>query len=119
LTEHTTKAPLAENSPESIAEASSASQQPWFVYLVRMQSGALYTGISTEPERRLRQHQGALVGGAKALRGKGPLNLVWQLSAKNKSHASRLEYQIKQLSKAKKEALITGEWMLPQPLDIN
>lgn len=114
LTDHNINPPPAENSPESIAEASSASQQTWFVYLVRMQSGALYAGISTDPERRLRQHQGVLVGGAKALRGKGPLALVWQLEAENKSHASQLEYQIKQLAKAKKEALIKGQWALPQ-----
>ena len=110
MTEHNISPPPAENSPESIAEASSASQQPWFVYLVRMQSGALYAGISTDPERRLRQHQGAIVGGAKALRGKGPLTLVWQTKSENKSRASQLEYQLKQLSKAKKEALIRGEW---------
>ncbi len=114
MTDHNINPPPAENSPESIAEASSASQQTWFVYLVRMQSGALYAGISTDPERRLRQHQGVLVGGAKALRGKGPLALVWQLEAENKSHASQLEYQIKQLAKAKKEALIKGQWALPQ-----
>jgi putative endonuclease len=118
LTDHNINPPPAENSPESIAEASSASQQTWFVYLVRMQSGALYAGISTDPERRLRQHQGVLVGGAKALRGKGPLALVWQLEAENKSHASQLEYQIKQLAKAKKEALIKGQWALPQTSDI-
>jgi putative endonuclease len=118
LTDHNINPLPAENSPKSIAEASCASQQPWFVYLVRMQSGALYAGISTDPERRLRQHQGVIVGGAKALRGKGPLALVWQIETESKSNASRLEYQIKQLSKAKKEALIKGQWALPQTSDM-
>ena len=48
---------------------------PWFVYLVRTGAGALYAGISTDPERRLRQHQSGK--GARALRGKGPLTLAW------------------------------------------
>ncbi len=112
LTQQSITPSPAENLPESIAEASCKAQQPWFLYLVRMQSGALYAGISTDPDRRLRQHQGIIAGGAKALRGKGPLSLVWRFATANKSLASRLEYQLKQLSKAKKEALIRGEWSL-------
>ena len=48
----------------------------WFIYLVRTGAGSLYAGISTDPERRLRQHQSGK--GARALRGKGPLTLAWQ-----------------------------------------
>lgn len=56
-------------------------QQPsapsrWSVYMVRTATGLLYTGISTDPLRRLRQHQSGK--GARALRGKGPLTLAWQ-----------------------------------------
>lgn len=112
MTEHNVSPSPAENLPESIAEANPASQRPWFVYLVRMHSGALYAGISTDPNRRLRQHQGLITGGAKALRGKGPLHLVWQFETANKRVASQLEYQLKQLPKAKKEALIVGNWSL-------
>ncbi len=119
MTDQSINPPPAENLPESIAEASSGAQQPWFVYLVRMQHGALYTGISTDPERRLRQHQGEIVGGAKALRGKGPLSLVWCYETANRSLASQLEYRLKQLSKAKKEALINGEWSLSNQVDKN
>jgi putative endonuclease len=92
--------------------------QHWFVYLVQTGKGLLYTGISTNPARRLRQHQGTLAGGAKALRGKGPLTLVWQYQAPNRQVASRLEYQLKQLKKADKERLIAGALLtelLPQP----
>jgi putative endonuclease len=46
-----------------------AVSPPWFVYMVRTAADALYTGISTDPERRLRQHKGELTGGAKALKG--------------------------------------------------
>lgn len=91
-----------------IAETPPAAQ--WQLYLVRTSSGSLYAGISTDPQRRLRQHQGELTGGARALRGKGPLQLVWTFAAINRSHASMLEYQLKQLKKAEKERLIRGDW---------
>lgn len=99
-------------------QTQTAAQQSWFVYLVQTGKGMLYTGISTDPERRLRQHQGELIGGAKALRGKGPLTLVWQQLAPNRSLASSLEYQLKQLKKADKKRLIAGALLtelLPQP----
>lgn len=91
-----------------IAETAKASQ--WQLYLVRTSSGSLYAGISTDPKRRLRQHQGELTGGARALRGKGPLQLVWTFTVCNRSHASTLEYQLKQLKKTDKERLVQGQW---------
>ncbi len=94
--------------PQSQSEVVPQTEQQWFVYLVQTDKGMLYTGISTDPKRRLRQHQGELTGGAKALRGKGPLTLIWQHPAPNRSSASRLEYQLKQLKKADKERLIAG-----------
>ncbi len=104
--------------PQTQSEEIPHTEQQWFVYLVQTDKGMLYTGISTDPKRRLRQHQGELTGGAKALRGKGPLTLVWQQQAPNRSSASRLEYQLKQLKKADKERLIAGavlSELLPQP----
>lgn len=76
----------------------------WFIYLVRTGAGALYAGISTDPERRLRQHQSGK--GARALRGKGPLVLVWRQQVADKGQALRLEYRLKQQSKAFKERLV-------------
>jgi len=84
--------------------------RPWFVYLIRTEHGALYTGISTDPARRLRQHQGDLAGGAKALRGKGKLHLVWQTLAPNRSIASQWEFQLKKLPKKAKEQLVSLQW---------
>ncbi|MFM5587393.1 GIY-YIG nuclease family protein [Aeromonas rivipollensis] len=82
----------------------------WFIYLVRTGAGSLYAGISTDPERRLRQHQSGK--GARALRGKGPLTLVWRQGAADKGEALRLEYRLKQQSKAFKERLVLdpGLW---------
>lgn len=82
---------------------------PWFLYMVRTAAGQLYTGISTDPARRLRQHNGELRGGAKALRGKGPLLLVYQQAMTDRAAASKAEYQLKQLSKAAKERRISEQ----------
>lgn len=76
----------------------------WFIYLVRTGANSLYAGISTDPERRLRQHQSGK--GARALRGKGPLVLVWRQQVADKGQALRLEYRLKQQSKAFKERLV-------------
>lgn len=89
----------------------------WHVYLIRTGSGALYTGITTDVERRFREHcDGAR--GARALRGKGPLQLVYSRRAGDRSAASRLELAIKRLPKPRKEALLAGtlplESLLPQ-----
>lgn len=83
-----------------------AVSTPWFVYMVRTSSGALYTGISTDPQRRLRQHSGELTGGAKALKGKGPLQLAFTFAMPCRSSASKLEYRLKKWTKKDKELLI-------------
>ncbi|KRV67838.1 GIY-YIG nuclease family protein [Aeromonas veronii] len=85
------------------------AQQPsapsrWSVYMVRTATGLLYTGISTDPQRRLRQHQSGK--GARALRGKGPLTLAWQQEVGEKGAALRIEYRLKQQPKSFKEQLI-------------
>ncbi len=86
-----------------------AVSTPWFVYMVRTATGALYTGISTDPTRRLRQHSGELTGGAKALKGKGPLQLAFTYAMPCRSSASKLEYQLKQWTKKDKELLVKQE----------
>ena len=77
--------------------------------MIRTAAGQLYTGISTDPARRLRQHNGELRGGAKALRGKGPLQLVYQQAMSDRAAASKAEYQLKQRSKAAKEQRISEQ----------
>ncbi|MEN3160055.1 GIY-YIG nuclease family protein [Alkalimonas sp. NCh-2] len=78
----------------------------WFLYLLRTNNDHIYTGISTDPARRLRQHNGEISGGAKALRGRRPLQLLYQEPYPCRSSASKAEYQFKQLSKQQKEAFI-------------
>ncbi|HIC7645074.1 TPA: GIY-YIG nuclease family protein [Serratia liquefaciens] len=76
----------------------------WYLYMLRLPNGMLYTGITTDVERRLAQHQAGK--GAKALRGKGELVLAFHCLAGDRSKALRLEYRVKQLSKTQKERLV-------------
>ncbi|EKT61515.1 GIY-YIG nuclease family protein [Providencia sneebia] len=82
-------------------------QKNWYLYLIRNKNNALYCGITTDVLRRFRQHQEGK--GAKALKGKAPLELVFSCFVGNRSQASRLEYQIKQLNKQAKERLIRDQ----------
>jgi putative endonuclease len=85
----------------------------WFVYMVRTARGALYTGITTDVNRRFSEHQAGAPKGARSLRGKGPLELVYHSSVGNRSQASRVEWRIKQWPRIRKEALARGEISLP------
>ncbi|WP_274601944.1 MULTISPECIES: GIY-YIG nuclease family protein [Vibrio] len=76
----------------------------WHVYLIRTRANSLYCGITNDLARRFAQHQ--LGKGAKYLRGKGPLELVWSQSVDDKSAALKEEIRIKKLSKAYKERLV-------------
>lgn len=79
----------------------------WQLYMVRCVDGSLYTGIATDVARRFAEHQAGR--GAKYLRGRGPLQLVYQQPAGDRSRALRLELAVKRLSKEEKEALIRGQ----------
>lgn len=89
---------------------------PWHLYMLRLPSGMLYTGITTDVARRLAQHQAGK--GAKALRGKGELTLAFHRQVGDRSTALKLEYRVKQLSKIQKERLVNHpplslEYLLP------
>ncbi|MBP2196319.1 GIY-YIG nuclease family protein [Erwiniaceae bacterium L1_54_6] len=82
-------------------------EQGWQLYMLQTAAGQLYTGITTDVNRRLQQHQQGR--GARSLRGKGPLTLVFHCDAGDRSAASRLEYQVKQLSRAQKLQLVAQQ----------
>jgi putative endonuclease len=77
---------------------------PWSIYLIRTGDGALYTGITNNLPRRLQQHEQGR--GAKALRGRGPLQLAFTRKVGSRSVALKLEARIKRLAKAQKEQLV-------------
>ncbi|SDW37804.1 GIY-YIG nuclease family protein [Marinobacter mobilis] len=83
----------------------------WYLYLVRTAKGALYTGITTDVDRRFAEHQAG--NGARALRGKGPLTLAYSTVVGERGLAARLEWQVKQWPKNRKEALVRGGFPLP------
>lgn len=85
----------------------------WWVYMVRTAAGALYTGITTDVPRRFSEHQAGGARGARSLRGKGPLTLVFQARVGDRVTAAKLEWQLKQWPRARKEALVAGELALP------
>lgn len=72
----------------------------WHLYVIETASGSLYTGITTDVERRLAEHRAGR--GAKALRGRGPLALVHQERVGERGEALRREAAIKRLSAAAK-----------------
>ena len=82
----------------------------WHIYLIRCHDGSLYTGITTDVARRFAEHQGNGDTGAKYLRGRGPLILVFKKKLGSRSLALGVESKVKKLSKARKEELIrTGK----------
>lgn len=78
----------------------------WSVYLLRTRDGSLYTGIATRVERRLIEHRSSSGRGAKALRGKAPLRVVFQRPVGDRALALKVERCIKRLSKQRKEQLV-------------
>jgi len=91
-----------------MTEQENSVGKAWFVYIVSTASGTLYTGISTDPLRRLGEHAGSSRG-SRSLRGKGPLQLVFQHPAVDRSTASKLEARIKKLPRQDKLRLLNGE----------
>lgn len=76
----------------------------YWVYILQCGDDTLYTGITTDVERRFKEHQNGT--GAKYTRGRSPLKIVYREPCPDKSTALRREYAIKQLPRAKKLELI-------------
>ena len=80
--------------------------QAWHVYFVRTRHGSLYTGIATDVARRMKEHDRSPDRGAKYLRGRGPLEVVFQRRIGSQALALRVEHRVKRLSKRKKEEIV-------------
>jgi putative endonuclease len=90
------------------------NEPEWYLYMVRCRDGKLYTGIATDIDRRLADHQ---VGkGAKYLRGRAPLMLAFKKRIGSRSLALRIERLIKRLPKHKKERIVASGIDLNQEL---
>ena len=84
----------------------SVTENKWYLYVLRTARGALYCGITNDLERRFKEHQNMGAKTAKALRGKGPLEMVFNCVVGDRSNASKLEYKFKSHTKVIKETLI-------------
>jgi putative endonuclease len=77
----------------------------YHLYVLRCTDGTLYTGITTDLERRLAEHNGA-GRGAKYTRARRPVEIVYSKRFRDRSRASSEEARIKALDRAAKLALI-------------
>jgi putative endonuclease len=83
------------------------SETEYSVYILRCADDTYYTGIAADVARRIAEHESS-PRGAKYLKGRGPLSLVFSVAVGDRSAASRVEYRIKRLHRRDKEALING-----------
>jgi putative endonuclease len=84
-------------------------QSEWVVYILNCADGSFYTGVTTDVARRIRQHNGEIVGGARYTRVRRPVAIAWQQACDSRSQACQYEAQIKALSRSAKERLITSK----------
>ena len=76
----------------------------YFVYILRCADDTLYTGITTDLERRVDEHNNS-VKGAKYTRARRPVELVYSEELGNRSLASKREFSIKKMSRKEKITL--------------
>lgn len=78
----------------------------WFVYILRCADGSLYTGITTDLERRVAEHNSGERSGARYTRPRRPVALVYHECQESRSAAGKREHLLRTLSKADKEKLV-------------
>lgn len=79
-------------------------EKTWKLYMLRCRDGSLYTGITTDVEKRVAAHNSGK--GAKYTRSRKPVELVYQEDCEDHSHALRRELEMKALSKDEKERIL-------------
>ncbi|MCW8839231.1 MAG: GIY-YIG nuclease family protein [Thiovulaceae bacterium] len=77
----------------------------WKVYVLRCSDDTLYTGVATDLERRLDEHNNS-VKGAKYTKVRRPVELVYYENCADRVDASKREYAIKKLTRTEKLELI-------------
>ncbi|PCK06681.1 MAG: endonuclease [Alteromonadaceae bacterium] len=79
----------------------------WFIYILQCADKTYYTGITTDLDRRVEEHNSSAKG-ARYTRAKRPVRLVYSEPCDNRSEASKREHQIKKLTRSQKEGLVVG-----------
>jgi putative endonuclease len=77
----------------------------WFVYIIEVEDGSYYTGVSTDVERRFKEHCSGKRG-ARYFLGRTPKAVVYIERGHDRSSAHRREAQIKKLNRKQKEELV-------------
>lgn len=90
----------------------------WFVYMLRCDGKMLYTGITTDVERRVREHQGGGAKAARYTRSRQKIELAYAVEAGDKSQALRIEAALKRLLPADKRAVVAQKPSLQSLLDL-
>ena len=89
---------------------------PYYFYILRCSDSSLYCGMTTNLAKRVKEHNSTTTKGAKYLRAKKPVKLVYSEEYDNIKSAMQREWQVKKWTKAKKEALVKGNLKLLKSL---
>jgi putative endonuclease len=87
---------------------STTPQNNWLIYILKCVDDSLYCGITNNIEKRLKQHKGEIIGGAKYTRSHWPCKLVYKEKSASRSQALKREAIIKKMSKVEKQTLINS-----------
>lgn len=94
---------MVTESEDTVGEQDSPA---WWVYILRCSDGSLYTGVAVDRDRRIRQHNGELAGGARYTRSRRPVELIWSEACADRAGAQAREAEVKALSRAEKLRLV-------------
>ncbi len=78
----------------------------WFVYILQCNDDSLYTGVTTDIERRVKEHNHDTKLAASYTRARRPVKLVYSEQCDDRSQALKREVRIKRLKRFEKQALI-------------
>lgn len=91
-----------------MAKKSGESTETYVVYILRCADGTFYTGVTTDLNRRVKEHNTETVG-AKYTKARRPVQPVYSEPAANRSEAQQREYVLRRLSRSQKLALVDGK----------
>jgi putative endonuclease len=77
----------------------------WFLYVLQCSDGSYYTGVTTDLNRRLKEHNTSKRG-AKYTKTRRPVEIIYSLEYEDRSSAQKFEHRFKQLTRKQKEEVI-------------
>jgi putative endonuclease len=83
----------------------------WWVYIIRTVDNRFYSGVSTDVDRRYREHRAGGMRAAKYLKAHRPQTLVFSIPVGSRSLAQKVEFHLKRLPRDRKSAIIRHQRM--------